>query len=133
MTPGFRQRLLWLITHTVNRVTVRIARSGHGPFSLVRHVGRRSGRTYETPLILARVPHGFVAELTYGENVDWYRNVVAAKGCVIIHHGTEYRVDAIEPCDAAAGRAAYLLPVRTVLRLLRRRHFRLLRTNETRR
>jgi len=124
---------LWLVTHTVNRVTVRIARSGHGPFSLVRHVGRRSGRTYETPLILARVPDSFVAELTYGENVDWYRNVVAAKGGVVIHHGTEYPIGAIEPCNAAAGRAAYPRPFRTVLRLLRRTHFRLLRTNETRR
>jgi len=133
MTPGFGNRLLWLVSHTLNRVTVRIAHSGRGPFSLVRHVGRRSGRTYETPLILARVPDGFVAELTYGENVDWYRNVVSAKGCVIIHHGTEYRVGAIEPCDATTGRAAYPLPVRTVLGLLRRTHFRLLRTSKTRR
>lgn len=51
------------MAHTVNRVTTRVAQSSHGPFSLVRHVGRRSGRTYETPVILAKVPDGFVAEL----------------------------------------------------------------------
>jgi deazaflavin-dependent oxidoreductase (nitroreductase family) len=119
--------LLRLMNNTLNRVTIRIARSGHGPFSLVRHVGRRSGHVYETPLILARIPDGFVAELTYGENVDWYRNVVAAGGCVVIRHRTQYRIDAIEPCDPAVGRAAFPLPFRTVLRLLRRRHFRLLR------
>lgn len=124
-----RTRLLWLVQHTVNPATTRIARSSHGPFSLVRHVGRRSGRTYETPLILARVPDGFVAELTYGEDVNWYRNIVAANGCVIIHHRQEYRIDAIEPCDPVVGRAAYPFPFRTILRVLGRTDFRLLRTS----
>src|SRR4029450_3747726 len=75
-----RQRFFWVLKHTLNRLTTRLARSGHGPFSLVRQVGRKSGRTYETPLILAEVPQGFVAELTYGDKVDWYRNIVAAGG-----------------------------------------------------
>ena len=61
-----KRRFLWLLKNTLNRLTIRIARSGRGPFSLVRHVGRRSGRTYETPVILARVPQGFVAELPTG-------------------------------------------------------------------
>src|SRR4051812_50056213 len=78
---GVQRRFLWMLKNSLNRLTIRIARSGRGPFSLVRHVGRRSGRTYETPVILARVPQGFVAELTYGAGVDWYRNIVAAGGC----------------------------------------------------
>jgi deazaflavin-dependent oxidoreductase (nitroreductase family) len=90
-------------------------------------VGRRSGRTYETPLILALAPEGFVAELTYGERVDWYRNVVAAGGCVVVHRGGEHRVVAVEPLAAAEGRAAYALPFRVVLRALGRTEFRLLR------
>lgn len=133
MSLVIRRRLLWLVQHTLNRVTVPIARSGHGPFSLVRHVGRRSGRIYETPLILAKVPGGFVAELTYGENVDWYRNVAAAGGCVVIHRREEFRIDAIAPCDPAVGRAAYPLPFRMVLKLSRRRHFRLLHSSEIQR
>jgi hypothetical protein len=78
-----RSRFLWLLNNTLNRVTSQIARSGRGPVSLIRHVGRKSGRTYETPVILAKAPEGFIAELTYGENVNWYRNVVAAGGCVV--------------------------------------------------
>src|SRR3954452_3417920 len=58
--------------------TAKHERSGHAPFALVRHVGRRSGRAYATPLVVARVAGGFVVELTYGPDVDWYRNITAA-------------------------------------------------------
>jgi deazaflavin-dependent oxidoreductase (nitroreductase family) len=110
-------------------VTSQIARSGRGPFSLIRHVGRKSGRTYETPVILAKAPEGFIAELTYGENVNWYRNVVAAGGCVVVHHRVEYRVTTIEWCSAERGRSAYPAPLRLVLKALGRNEFRLLRTD----
>jgi deazaflavin-dependent oxidoreductase (nitroreductase family) len=121
----------WFLTglkHTLNRVTTRAARSRWGPFSLVRHVGRRSGRSYETPVILAEVPQGFVAELTYGPDVDWYKNVVAAGGCTVVRHGREYAVHAVLPYPPEQGRAAYPPPARAVLRLLDRREFRLLST-----
>lgn len=75
-----RSRALWWGNNTLNRVTSGVARSTHGPFSLIRHVGRKSGRTYETPVILAKAPEGFIAELTYGDEVNWYRNIVAAGG-----------------------------------------------------
>ncbi|MBO0778642.1 MAG: hypothetical protein J2P37_07410 [Ktedonobacteraceae bacterium] len=35
---------------------------------------------------------GFVIPLTFGEKVDWYRNVRAANGCVIEWRGVEYRL-----------------------------------------
>jgi hypothetical protein len=123
---GVQRRFLWMLKNSLNRLTTRIARSGRGPFSLVRHVGRTSGRTYETPVILARVPQGFVAELTYGAGVDWYRNIVAAGGCVVVSGGVEYRVDQIEPCGADVGIRAYGNPAAVVLRLLDRHEFRLL-------
>ena len=91
---------------------------------LVRHVGRRTGLTYETPLVLARVPDGFVAELTYGPNVDWYRNVTAAGRCVVVQYGVEYSVDRIEPCSTADGLAAFGSLRSLALRVLRRREFR---------
>lgn len=125
-----RSRLLWVLNNTLNRVTSRAGRSGHGPFSLIRHVGRKSGRTYETPVILARAPEGFIAELTYGENVNWYRNIMAAGECVVVHHRVEYRVTQIEPCDAERGRAAYPPPFRQILKATGRNDFRLLRTDQ---
>jgi deazaflavin-dependent oxidoreductase (nitroreductase family) len=128
MTRRVKRQFLWLLNNTLNRLTTRLARSGRGPFALVRHVGRKSGKTYETPLILARVPDGFVAELTYGTDVNWYRNIVAAGECVIISGGAEHRIDRIEPCDPDAGIRAYGYPAALVLRLLRRHEFRLLHT-----
>jgi hypothetical protein len=124
-----RSRSRWLLNSTLNRVTSQIARSGHGPFSLIRHVGRKSGRTYETPVILAKVPDGFIAELTYGDNVNCYRNVVAGGGCVVVQRRVEYRVTAIERCSAERGRGAYPPPFRVVLKAARRNDFRLLRTD----
>jgi deazaflavin-dependent oxidoreductase (nitroreductase family) len=129
MAGKVRARFLSVLKHTLNRVTTRLARSGHGPFSLVRHVGRRSGRQYETPLILAEVPGGFVTELTYGADVDWFKNVVAAGGCVVVHHGREYVVRRVLPCTAEQGLAAYAGPRRVVLRALQRHEFRLLSTS----
>ncbi len=122
-----RRSFLWLVKNTLNRFTARLARAGVGPFSLVRHVGRKSGRVYETPIIVARVPEGFVAELTYGEAVDWYRNIVAAGGCRILVGGRPYRIVAVEPYPTDDGRDAFGFPARLVLQVLRREEFRLLR------
>jgi F420H(2)-dependent quinone reductase len=118
---------LWLLKNSLNRVTSRLARSGHGPFSLVRHVGRKTGKTYETPLILARLGRDFIAELTYGEDVSWYRNAVAANGCRIVWKGVEHRIVGIEPCDPELALRAFGYPAAAILRVLRRREFRLLR------
>ncbi|MBS1883366.1 MAG: nitroreductase family deazaflavin-dependent oxidoreductase [Actinobacteria bacterium] len=123
-----RDRYLWLLKNTLNRVTTRAARNGRGPFSLIRHVGRKSGRTFETPVVLAPVPEGFVAELTYGDGVNWYRNIVAAGGCVVVFGGEEHRIIAVETIGAAAGRAAFPPFRRALLTLLHRQEFRLLRT-----
>jgi deazaflavin-dependent oxidoreductase (nitroreductase family) len=123
-----RRGWLWLLKNTLNRGTSRLARAGVGPFSLVRHTGRKTGKSYETPLILARTGRDFVAELTYGSDVAWYRNVVAAGRCTVVFRGTEYEIDRIEPYETAAGLRAFGFPAALVLRLLHRSHFRLLHT-----
>jgi hypothetical protein len=123
-----KRAFLWVLKNTINRMAMRAARSGHGPFSVMRHVGRRSGTVYETPLILACVAEGFIAELTYGPDVNWHRNIVAAGGGVVIKHGVEYPIVRIEPCSCAVGRRAFGFPRSAVLTVLRRSDFRLLRT-----
>jgi len=125
--PTFTQRFLKLLNRTLNPITLRAAHRGRGPFSLVEHVGRTSGRTFEAPLILARVPEGFVAELTYGDRVNWYRNLIAAGGGRVLWRGEWFEVTGVEPYGTAAGLRAFGPPASWVLRVLRRREFRLLR------
>ena len=80
----------------------------------------------ETPLILARADDGFVAELTYGADVAWYRNLLANKTGELLVRGSKYRVTGIEPYPAAASRR-YPAGERMILKLLRRREFQLIR------
>ncbi len=118
-----RNALLSFLKNYFNPLTKRMARSSFGPFAIIEHVGRRSGKHYETPIILGHADDGFVAELTYGPDVDWYKNVVAAGGCTVILHGKKYVIDKLEPMDAAVGRAAFPLPAQLILWAIRRQHF----------
>jgi hypothetical protein len=52
-----------------NRVAGRVA-GRLPPFAIVAHSGRRSGRTYQTPIWAFRAPDGFVVALTYGDSAD---------------------------------------------------------------
>jgi deazaflavin-dependent oxidoreductase (nitroreductase family) len=113
-----RNGLFFVLNHSLNPVTRRLARTSVGPFSLVRHVGRRSGKVYETPIMVSPVEDGFVIELTYGYDVDWHKNVVAAGSCTLVHHGREYAINEIEPMEAEAGRATFPQPARLILRIL---------------
>jgi deazaflavin-dependent oxidoreductase (nitroreductase family) len=118
-----RKGWLILLKHTLNRLTRRLARSSFGPFCIIRHVGRKSSNLYETPIIASPVEDGFVIELTYGYDVDWHKNILAAGGCTLLWHGKEFVVYRIEPLDQETGRAAYALPQRLILDLLQRKYY----------
>jgi deazaflavin-dependent oxidoreductase (nitroreductase family) len=64
-----------------NRITLTFASTGKGPFSVVRHVGRHTGRIYQTPVLASYTGQIVIIPLSYGENVDWLRNVLARGGC----------------------------------------------------
>ena len=125
MAAADRIRTAWLgfIARTINPRALAAAKSGRGPFSLIRHVGRTSGKHYETPIIVAPVTAGFVAELTYGPRVAWYQNSLAAGGCELVVQGETFMIDRISPLDAPAGLHAFGAPRSWILRLLRRHEF----------
>lgn len=112
-----------LLKYTLNPLTRRLGHSSIGPITIIQHVGRRSGKHYETPIIAAQLNKDFVIELTYGPDVDWYKNVLAAGGCTLIWHGKSYVIDKLEPLDAETGLSAFPLPAQLVLQLLQRQHF----------
>jgi deazaflavin-dependent oxidoreductase (nitroreductase family) len=75
-----------------------------GVASVVRHVGRTSGRPYETPVKAVPTIDGFVISLPYGSNTDWLKNMVAGGSATIVHEGSTYPVDRPEvvPTTVAA-------------------------------
>ena len=85
-------------------------------FSVVRHVGRRSGRTYEAPVAARRVDDGFVVALAFGRSAHWYCNLVARAGGVVVWQGREYPVGNPREVDAADALATFLPIQRAGLR-----------------
>jgi deazaflavin-dependent oxidoreductase (nitroreductase family) len=50
-------------------------------FGEIVHVGRRSGRTYRTPVLTFRRAETIVIALTYGPETEWVQNVLRSGGC----------------------------------------------------
>ena len=61
--------------------------------SVIRHVGRTSGREFETPIGAVATEDGFVVALPYGTNADWLKNLLASESATIVDEGNTYRVD----------------------------------------
>ena len=64
--------------HVLNPVMMNLAGRKHWYAAVIRHTGRRSGKSYATPVVADRVADGFILPLPYGTGVDWLRNVLAA-------------------------------------------------------
>jgi deazaflavin-dependent oxidoreductase (nitroreductase family) len=61
--------------------------------SVVRHVGRTSGKSYETPVHAVATDGGFAIALPYGSSSDWAKNVLARGVAAIVYGGRTYSVD----------------------------------------
>jgi deazaflavin-dependent oxidoreductase (nitroreductase family) len=77
--------------HVTNRVSRPLAGRLPG-FAVVTHVGRRSGRTYQTPVNMFRDGERYVIALTYGADTQWVKNVMAAGGCDVRTNGITVRL-----------------------------------------
>jgi hypothetical protein len=119
----FLRRMRFFSKRAINPVVLRFAGSRHSPFAVIRHVGRRSGRVYETPLLVAPLQDGFVIEMTYGLEVDWYRNVVAAGECRLLWRGREYARNEFGPIDVKTALPTFPLLLRLPLQLFGAQHF----------
>ncbi|MFV2017569.1 hypothetical protein [Micromonospora sp. LOL_023] len=53
------------------------------------HVGRSSGRAYQTPLDAHPLPDGYLFTPLYGPRTDWVRNVLAAGEARLAINGEE--------------------------------------------
>jgi deazaflavin-dependent oxidoreductase (nitroreductase family) len=81
------------MTKMLNPLIVKLAGRRHFAMAAqIRHVGRRSGRTYTTPVSARRSGDMVVIALTFGNQSDWSRNVRAAGGASIRIEGEDYDV-----------------------------------------
>ena len=110
------------VPHAVRRINKRVTNpllrglAGHGWF--VEHVGRRSGRTFRTPLMAFRDGPTVTIALTYGPDVDWLRNVRAAGGARM-HVGSRLvTLGAPETLTEQNGLSRMPSPVRQMLPVL---------------
>ena len=81
------------MTKLLNPLIVKLAGRRHFHMAAqIRHVGRRSGRTYTTPVSARRSGDMVAIALTFGNQSDWSRNVRSAGGGTIRIGGEDYDV-----------------------------------------
>jgi deazaflavin-dependent oxidoreductase (nitroreductase family) len=89
------------VVNTVRRLNMKVLNPRQmedagqpGAFAQVlRHTGRSSGKTYETPLGIEPTEDGFVIALVYGNDTQWLKNVLAAGRAEVVHDSVTYVVE----------------------------------------
>jgi len=111
------------MTKKLNPVIGKFAGGKH--FSMageIRHIGRRSGKTYVTPVSAELVGDVALVPLTFGNQSDWVRNVRAVGGCALRVGGVNYIATEPEFLNRAEAKPiiaeAFSPPQRVMLRML---------------
>jgi deazaflavin-dependent oxidoreductase (nitroreductase family) len=120
--PPTRMRVIRpFTTHVFNPIARRFAGWLPG-FGILEYKGRKSGRTYRTPINVFRRGDWFVFALTYGADVQWVKNIVGAGGCILRTRGRAVRL--VDP-ELFVDPSRRLMPllVRIVLRFDRATEF----------
>ena len=112
--------VLWRISRFTIGASLPLAGKPWNPiFAVVEHRGRKTGRSYRTPVAARRTDGGFIISLAFGAQVDWYRNLAAAGAGTIRWRGRDYPVTAPERIGAATALAAFHPLQRLLLRIAR--------------
>jgi deazaflavin-dependent oxidoreductase (nitroreductase family) len=81
---------VWRFRHSVQRyvnpIALPVARRLPN-FAVLTHRGRKTGRAHRTPVNVFRRDGDYVFFLTYGSDVHWVKNVLAAGSCTIETRG----------------------------------------------
>lgn len=96
-----------------NPIQMRSAGTAGAYASVIQHRGRKTGRTYQTPVWAAETEDGFVIPIVYGARSDWLKNVLASGSAAIVHDGATYPVQHPEIIPMQDARAYF--PVMTQL------------------
>jgi deazaflavin-dependent oxidoreductase (nitroreductase family) len=123
---GMRERwplvhglIIWFSKRWLNPMQMRTAGQPGAYAGVIRHIGRRSGRTYETPVGPIASASGFLIAMPYGRRPDWLRNVLASGEATIRLEGRSYSVDQPEVVPMKPLFEHFSARDRSLMRLLR--------------
>jgi deazaflavin-dependent oxidoreductase (nitroreductase family) len=88
-----------------NRQVMKTAGRPGASASVIRHVGRTSGKPYETPVAVMDAGDDILIVLPYGTTPDWLKNVRASGSAEILHDGRTFLVEhpqVVAAADVAA-------------------------------
>lgn len=108
----------WLARHTMALARPLAGRRWFPLWGIVSNVGRTSGQTYATPVVVIQTGDGFIIPVPFGPQTAWVRNVLAAGGASIRWAGRDHRVTApaIVDLDAPGADAPFNRLERSVMR-----------------
>jgi deazaflavin-dependent oxidoreductase (nitroreductase family) len=101
-----------------NPLQLRSAGTPGSYASVIRHQGRTTGRTYQTPVWAVPTEDGFVIAIVYGSGTDWLKNVLASGAAAILHAGATYPVDQPEIVPMERARAYFPATLQRTHRLV---------------
>ena len=99
-----------------NRVFLLVSGRWFRAYSIVRHVGRTSGRAYQNPVSAYPLGDGFVIPVLYGTQPQWVRNVMAAGRFTLRTKGRDYPLERPELSPPGQALAAYPALLRRIMR-----------------
>jgi deazaflavin-dependent oxidoreductase (nitroreductase family) len=102
---------------TYNGMARKIAGTERSSWGLLTHVGRRSGRVYQTSLGTNIYGDGFILPLGYGPQTDWYRNLMATGTCTLTWKGRTYQLERPQLISGPEVMRAWPLGSRIMLQL----------------
>jgi deazaflavin-dependent oxidoreductase (nitroreductase family) len=79
-------RFRHVATHYLDPILLPIVRR-LPTFGILTHQGRKTGRTYHTPINVFRRGDTYLFFLTYGSDVEWVKNILAAGSCSLETRG----------------------------------------------
>jgi deazaflavin-dependent oxidoreductase (nitroreductase family) len=90
--PSRKRTRMWGFRHVATRYLNPFTSlfAGWLPgFGILTHEGRTTGRTYRTPINVFERGGDYVFFLTYGSDVQWVKNVLAAGRCSLRTRGRD--------------------------------------------
>jgi hypothetical protein len=103
----------------LNPLVLPIAGKSYGPYAVIQHTGRHSGRLYTTPVLTQPIADGFIIPMTYGREADWACNILATGSCTLLWQGRSYNVGNPEVLNRTTALALFSWPIRLGLSIFR--------------